>query len=74
VKYTVPMKARKNKHRRALEISFRVTRVFEAGAAVRVMQGSGRWRASNGRILSASGWRDPAAGALLRGLSPRKAR
>lgn len=39
VKYTVPMKARKNNIGKTLEVSFRVTKMFGAGSAVRVMQG-----------------------------------
>jgi NADPH-dependent 2,4-dienoyl-CoA reductase/sulfur reductase-like enzyme len=71
VKYTVPMKARKNNIGEALEISFRVTRVFEAGAAVRVMQGERQVARFKRPYLSASGMEEirlPAA--LLRGLSP----
>ncbi len=39
VKYTVPMKVRKDNVGKALEVSFRVTRMFGPDAAVRVMQG-----------------------------------
>ena len=39
VKYTVPMKARKNNIGKALEISFRVTKMFGPDSVVRVMQG-----------------------------------
>ena len=40
VKYTVPMRVRKNNVGKALEVSFRVTKMFGESSAVRVMQGA----------------------------------